>query len=644
MPARAHRRRAGPRGRLRRQHPRRRPASATRARATSCASSGRSRRSSTNADKVKRAAYREGLKAHREDALLSKQLVTLRVDVPVELDLDGAARVRSPTGPPPTPSSRSSSSRSSRASSRPRSTLRRAEHRAGRRASRASRPLVDEARAAGRVALRVSWRARPSRCGRDALGLALVVGARPLGLRAPRPLRPRPAAGPRPRRGARGPPAPLLEDPARAQGSPPTPSATASCSRGSGAARGGARLRRAARRLPARPRPARPTRSRTSRSSSWASAAPVGTDGDRSADARRRSDRRRSPAQEAELVLRLEPAMSARARREEGLLPIYESHGDAARRGAGRHGAGRRQDRRAHLLARDEPRHGGASSRRSRARSTRSPRASSTSTRRSSCARCSSTAWACRAARRRPRRAPPPPPRTCSRSWRSSTSCRARSSTTARCRSSSPPTSTRCPRSSTPRPAASTPPSTRRWPPPAASPRPTPTCRTSRSARPEGRRIREAFVAEPGHLLLSADYSQIELRVLAHLSEDATLIDTFRRGEDVHDRTSREIFGPLSRGAAGRAAAHLQDGQLRAALREDRLHAGQGHRRLAQGGRALHRGLLRALPEGARSSSTTRSRRRARPATCARCSGRLRRLPDLRAKTSRCAWRPSARP
>ncbi|HSD29171.1 MAG TPA: DNA polymerase I [Vicinamibacteria bacterium] len=63
---------------------------------------------------------------------------------------------------------------------------------------------------------------------------------------------------------------------------------------------------------------------------------------------------------------------------------------------------------------------------------------------------------------------------------------------------------------------------------------------------PDGRRIREAFIAEPGNLLLSADYSQIELRVLAHLSGDPTLIDTFRRGEDVHDRTSREIFGPLS--------------------------------------------------------------------------------------------------
>ncbi|HSB60269.1 MAG TPA: DNA polymerase I [Vicinamibacteria bacterium] len=63
---------------------------------------------------------------------------------------------------------------------------------------------------------------------------------------------------------------------------------------------------------------------------------------------------------------------------------------------------------------------------------------------------------------------------------------------------------------------------------------------------PEGRRIREAFVAAEGHRLLSADYSQIELRILAHLSKDRTLIDTFQRGEDVHDRTSREVFGPLS--------------------------------------------------------------------------------------------------
>lgn len=59
----------------------------------------------------------------------------------------------------------------------------------------------------------------------------------------------------------------------------------------------------------------------------------------------------------------------------------------------------------------------------------------------------------------------------------------------------------------------------------------------------EGRRIRRAFVAAPGCLMLSADYSQIELRVLAHLSGDPTLIDAFRRGEDIHARTAAEVLG-----------------------------------------------------------------------------------------------------
>ncbi len=57
-----------------------------------------------------------------------------------------------------------------------------------------------------------------------------------------------------------------------------------------------------------------------------------------------------------------------------------------------------------------------------------------------------------------------------------------------------------------------------------------------------GRRIRAAFVAPPGFQLVSADYSQIELRVLAHLSQDEVLCDSFRTGQDVHQRTSMEIF------------------------------------------------------------------------------------------------------
>ncbi len=59
----------------------------------------------------------------------------------------------------------------------------------------------------------------------------------------------------------------------------------------------------------------------------------------------------------------------------------------------------------------------------------------------------------------------------------------------------------------------------------------------------EGRRIRRAFIAEEGHVLLSADYSQIELRVLAHLSEDRVFCDAFARDEDIHTRTASEVFG-----------------------------------------------------------------------------------------------------
>ncbi len=58
-----------------------------------------------------------------------------------------------------------------------------------------------------------------------------------------------------------------------------------------------------------------------------------------------------------------------------------------------------------------------------------------------------------------------------------------------------------------------------------------------------GQRIRSAFVAEPGWKLISADYSQIELRVLAHMSEDPRLIEAYSRDEDIHSRTAREIFG-----------------------------------------------------------------------------------------------------
>jgi len=60
---------------------------------------------------------------------------------------------------------------------------------------------------------------------------------------------------------------------------------------------------------------------------------------------------------------------------------------------------------------------------------------------------------------------------------------------------------------------------------------------------PEGRRVREAFVAPPGHVIASADYSQIELRIMAHISGDAALLLAFHDGMDVHRATAAEIFG-----------------------------------------------------------------------------------------------------
>src|SRR5207302_8330742 len=58
-----------------------------------------------------------------------------------------------------------------------------------------------------------------------------------------------------------------------------------------------------------------------------------------------------------------------------------------------------------------------------------------------------------------------------------------------------------------------------------------------------GREIRAAFIAEPGHVLLAADYSQIELRLLAHFSKDPLLVEAYRRGDDIHTLTASQVCG-----------------------------------------------------------------------------------------------------
>jgi len=74
-----------------------------------------------------------------------------------------------------------------------------------------------------------------------------------------------------------------------------------------------------------------------------------------------------------------------------------------------------------------------------------------------------------------------------------------------------------------------------------------------------GREIRAAFIAEPGHVLLAADYSQIELRLLAHFSKDKLLVEAFRRGDDIHTLTASQVFGvpPLMVTADHRRAAKV---------------------------------------------------------------------------------------
>ena len=115
----------------------------------------------------------------------------------------------------------------------------------------------------------------------------------------------------------------------------------------------------------------------------------------------------------------------------------------------------------------------------------------------------------------------------------------------------------------------------------------------------EGRRIRQAFIAPPGFKLLAADYSQIELRIMAHLSGDEGLLAAFASDQDVHRATASEVFNtPLD--AVSRRSAPLGQGhQLWAHLRHVGVRPRQTVRTRAQPGPGLRRAVLRTLPRRA---------------------------------------------
>ena len=112
---------------------------------------------------------------------------------------------------------------------------------------------------------------------------------------------------------------------------------------------------------------------------------------------------------------------------------------------------------------------------------------------------------------------------------------------------------------------------------------------------PEGRRIRQAFVAPPGWCIVAADYSQIELRIMAHLSGDEGLLNAFAEERDIHQATAADVFGMTLDASERGPAAHREDDQLRTHLRHVRVRARVAARHRAQRGAALCGPVFRAL-------------------------------------------------
>ena len=180
--------------------------------------------------------------------------------------------------------------------------------------------------------------------------------------------------------------------------------------------------------------------------------------------------------------------------------------------------------------------------------------------------------------------------------------------------------------------AACTPRSRRRRPRRDGSRRSSRTCRTSRCARRSGARSARRSSPPRAARLLSVDYSQVELRILAHLSGEELLRDAFARGDDIHAVTAAEVLGkPIETLTQGRAQPG-QGGQLRDHLRHLGLRPVRAARHRARRGPGLHRPLPRAHAAAWRRSSSARSRSPASAATSTTLLGRRRPVPELRAQ------------
>ena len=144
-----------------------------------------------------------------------------------------------------------------------------------------------------------------------------------------------------------------------------------------------------------------------------------------------------------------------------------------------------------------------------------------------------------------------------------------------------------------------------------------------------GREIRACFVAEPGSKLISADYSQVELRLLAHIAGEDVLKEIFRRGEDVHTATAEQILGgapdPGTRSKAKMVNYGIVYG-LSAFGLADRLQIPQ------RGGAGVHRRATSSASPRCARSSTRRSSRRPTTGYVTTLFGRIRRVPELRSR------------